>query len=201
MRFPSSALIPFLSAALAVGPSTLFAQSGPKVYVKDGHCASTEPVDLALPDLLPGRYYSVLATLTDVRASNDSKLRVELFDPTGMPTGKVLHQGDPDLQFTFRPRIAGVSVLRIARSTERGPVVKAIDDATRPVARDRKAIALVQDDANLVDAMREGDLGCLAGASPPLPLLGRHELRRSGPRSPSARASPHTALAMSLVRG
>jgi hypothetical protein len=157
MRFPSSALIPFLSAALAVGPSTLFAQSGPKVYVKDGHCASTEPVDLALPDLLPGRYYSVLATLTDVRASNDSKLRVELFDPTGMPTGKVLHQGDPDLQFTFRPRIAGVSVLRIARSTERGPVVKAIDDATRPVARDRKAIALVQDDANLVDAMREGD--------------------------------------------
>ncbi|MEQ1632561.1 MAG: hypothetical protein ABL997_09320, partial [Planctomycetota bacterium] len=142
---------------LALATPSLLAQQEPKVHLQEGRSASTEPLDVALPDLLVGRYYSVLVTLPDLDATADSMLRVELFDPTGMPTGKVLHQGDPDLQFTYRPRIAGTSVLRIARATDRGPVVKSIDDATRPVARDRKAVALVQDDANVVFAMHEGD--------------------------------------------
>lgn len=146
-----------LCLAASAFAASAYAQQQPFSFERTAAARSTEPVDVALPELQQDRLYSVSAWLPDLGQNGDAMLRVELFDPTGMPTGKVLHAGDPDLRFVFRPRLAGTSVLRIARATDKIPSVKAIDDATRAVARDRRAIALVQDDAQLVDAMKDGD--------------------------------------------
>ncbi|MGE3172198.1 MAG: hypothetical protein AB7O97_06180 [Planctomycetota bacterium] len=129
--------------------------TAPVVLVREGVSGSEEPLDLPLPELRPDRHYSVLATLADPGA--DGMVRVELFDPTGMPTGKVLHQGDPDMQFVYRPRIAGTSVLRVRRSPDQAPLPKSIDDATRAAPRDLSILALQQDDATLAGALEEGD--------------------------------------------
>ena len=152
MRFPRL----FGVAIAALLASVCSGQSPVEAIVREGAVASTEPTDVPLPKLDPARLYSVTAFLP--RLPDDGAMTtIELFDPSGMPTGKTLHAGDPDMHFVFRPRIDGETVLRVRRAESVAPVVKAIEDATRAVARDRDVVALMQDDARLATALTEGD--------------------------------------------
>lgn len=146
----------FGAAFAAFLASVSSGQSPVEAIVREGTVVSTEPVDVTLPRLDPARIYSVTASLPSL-PTDGAMATVELFDPSGMPTGKTLHLGDPDMHFVFRPRIDGESVLRVRRAESVAPVVKAIEDATRSVARDRDVVALLQDDARLATALTEGD--------------------------------------------
>ena len=162
LRAASAALL----AASSVG------QSPQAAIVREGASSTAEPIDFALPELAADRLWSVSASLPRIPEPG-AALMVELFDPSGMSTGKTLHAGDPDMHFVFRPRIAGTSVLRVRRVATVAPVVKAIEDATRFVGGDRKVAALVQDDARLATALYDdgdGDVrlvdeGAWSGAS------------------------------------
>ncbi len=146
----------FGAAFAAFLASVSSGQSPVEAIVREGAVVSTQPTDVALPRLDPSRLYSVTAKLPSV-PTDGAMATVELFDPSGMPTGKTLHAGDPDMHFVFRPRIDGDTVLRMRRAESVVPVVKAIEDATRAVARDRDVVALMQDDARLATALTEGD--------------------------------------------
>ena len=146
----------FGAAFAAFLASVSSGQSPVEAIVREGAVVSTQPTDVALPRLDPSRLYSVTAKLPSV-PTDGAMATVELFDPSGMPTGKTLHAGDPDMHFVFRPRIDGDTVLRVRRAESVVPVVKAIEDATRAVARDRDVVALMQDDARLATALTEGD--------------------------------------------
>ena len=146
-----------LAAALAaLLAHCLNGQSQQEAIVREGVSVSAEPADFALPELAAGRIWSVHAFLPEIPPPGAS-LSVGLFDPSGMPTGKALHAGDPDMHFLFRPRVSGASTLRVLRVESAGPIIKAIEDATRAVPRDRRVAALAQDDARLATALEEGD--------------------------------------------
>jgi hypothetical protein len=130
-----------LAAALAaLLAHCLNGQSQQEAIVREGVSVSAEPADFALPELAAGRIWSVHAFLPEIPPPGAS-LSVALFDPSGMPTGKALHAGDPDMHFLFRPRVSGASTLRVLRVESAGPIIKAIEDATRAVPRDRRVAA------------------------------------------------------------
>lgn len=152
-------MTPLLRTLLTTALAAAFAPAQAPLLVRtiDDKAQSTKPLDVLLPELQPTRRYSVLATLPDLASVGERMLRVELFDPTGMPTGKVLHAGDPDMHFVFRPRLTGPSVLRIGRATSRAAIQKTIEDPARAATRDDGLVALQQDGAELADALRDGD--------------------------------------------
>ncbi len=167
-------LTPWLvrAASLALLLAPVAGQSPKQAIVREGATSSGEPIDFALPELDPARLWSVTAVLPRIPDPGVA-LMVELFDPAGMPTGKVLHAGDPDMHFVYRPRAAGASILRVRRVESKTPVIKAIEDATRFVGGDRRVAALVQDDARLATALYDDgdgdarliDTGAWSGAS------------------------------------